>query len=519
VRLCLSPDVLAEWRDVLQRPKLRRKFPILTPEWVNSILTGLQAKAEVFPEVPRVVELPRDPKDEPYLNLAVASAARYLISRDKDLLDLMDRSLPEGNAFRARFPQLLILDPVPSAAPAAVHHGWSCGVLHPLVGRVPRPHRPGVPGPRSTIRDFAYGVHVSLGEDREPQWWCFVRLVEGEALVSGSVGAFGLAPNEFHEEHFAGTGGLPTWRHVPNVENTPADRYALQLVDEQVSALVRRGDLVESWHLVYERAAGAIHRLTNPIWRGEPPILPLDVEQPITSQEFRRSLLGALKARGLAPQRMQQLIIVQGRLQAHSGAPVDLGQLDADILWLERQGRPVHGPLLPGPDVPYDAPVPPRGYWTWDFYTDAQLGEAARRSLDYLIEAYCEIAERNFPDLCSEMQFYQAMPVQVECAVDRRGDSLSLEDADWAFVTFRRSTNATTVTVVVVSAQSVPEAVEELERIRDGVDDEDVFSALGTAVTLFIRGKDWRDHLLGMVARDFEAAWQGRYLRDDAEQS
>lgn len=112
VRLCLSPEVRAELRDVLLRPKLRRKFPVLTPEWVETVLGRLEERAELFSEVPRVVELPRDPEDEPYLNLAIAAGARYLVTRDRDLLDLMDRSRPEGEAFRARFPDLLILDPV-----------------------------------------------------------------------------------------------------------------------------------------------------------------------------------------------------------------------------------------------------------------------------------------------------------------------------------------------------------------------------------------------------------------------
>jgi putative PIN family toxin of toxin-antitoxin system len=112
VQLCLSPEIIAEIREVLQRPKLRVKFPILTAEWVESVLSALEARAEMFPDIPRVIELPRDPKDEPYLNLAIASEAQYLVTRDKDLLDLMDRSTPDGAAFQDRFPQLLILDPV-----------------------------------------------------------------------------------------------------------------------------------------------------------------------------------------------------------------------------------------------------------------------------------------------------------------------------------------------------------------------------------------------------------------------
>ena len=51
--------------------------------------------------------LDRDPKDEIYVNLAIEAGASYLVSRDKDLLDLMND--PD---FRSRFPGLTILDPV-----------------------------------------------------------------------------------------------------------------------------------------------------------------------------------------------------------------------------------------------------------------------------------------------------------------------------------------------------------------------------------------------------------------------
>ncbi len=43
--------------------------------------------AEVLPAVPRTVALTRDTDDEPYLNLAVASGARYLVTWDRDTLE------------------------------------------------------------------------------------------------------------------------------------------------------------------------------------------------------------------------------------------------------------------------------------------------------------------------------------------------------------------------------------------------------------------------------------------------
>jgi uncharacterized protein len=107
VRLCLSAEILAEVRDVLTRPKTQRKFPLLSPEWVESFLQNAESKAVVLTEVPRSFTLERDPKDEPYLNLALAAGAHYLVSRDKDLLDLMNEE-----SFRQRCPDLTILDPV-----------------------------------------------------------------------------------------------------------------------------------------------------------------------------------------------------------------------------------------------------------------------------------------------------------------------------------------------------------------------------------------------------------------------
>jgi putative PIN family toxin of toxin-antitoxin system len=107
VTLCVSVETLAEAREVLTRPKLQAKFPNLTPERVEAFLQNVQAKAVSVAEVSKAVSHPRDPDDEPYLNLAVAAGAAFLVSRDKDLLDLMNDA-----DFRGRFPDLTILDPV-----------------------------------------------------------------------------------------------------------------------------------------------------------------------------------------------------------------------------------------------------------------------------------------------------------------------------------------------------------------------------------------------------------------------
>jgi len=63
-------------------------------------------------EVPRIFSYARDPKDEPYINLALAARADYLVTRDTDLLDLAEPANPDGRRIRELHPQLLFIDPV-----------------------------------------------------------------------------------------------------------------------------------------------------------------------------------------------------------------------------------------------------------------------------------------------------------------------------------------------------------------------------------------------------------------------
>jgi len=69
-------------------------------------------KGRLLRNVPKRFELLRDPDDEPYLNTAIAAGAEFLVTRDRDLLDLMDRTTREGRDFQTRFPRLTILNPV-----------------------------------------------------------------------------------------------------------------------------------------------------------------------------------------------------------------------------------------------------------------------------------------------------------------------------------------------------------------------------------------------------------------------
>jgi putative PIN family toxin of toxin-antitoxin system len=119
--LLVSEPILAEVADVLSRPTVRRKNPRLNDETVRALFERLSRDALLVKDVPEHFTYPRDPDDEPYINLAIAAGASYLVSRDKDLLDLRSDA-----DFRSRFPHLTILDPVefvrlmsPSAEPEA----------------------------------------------------------------------------------------------------------------------------------------------------------------------------------------------------------------------------------------------------------------------------------------------------------------------------------------------------------------------------------------------------------------
>ena len=111
VTYCLSPPVLAEIRDVLTRPKHRSQFAQLTDELVSAFLQEITRRSQFIENVPEEYILARDPKDSKYINLAIAAKAQYLVTRDADLLELMNRDLPVGQEFQQRFPRLKIAEP------------------------------------------------------------------------------------------------------------------------------------------------------------------------------------------------------------------------------------------------------------------------------------------------------------------------------------------------------------------------------------------------------------------------
>jgi putative PIN family toxin of toxin-antitoxin system len=110
--LFLSGAVLAEIRDVPLRPEMTRRYAGLTSDRVNAFVRDVTAAAVFVPTPPKVFALPRDPKDEPYIDLAIDVNAVFLVTwNERHLTYLMKRDTPEGEEFCRRFPDLAIVSP------------------------------------------------------------------------------------------------------------------------------------------------------------------------------------------------------------------------------------------------------------------------------------------------------------------------------------------------------------------------------------------------------------------------
>ena len=111
VRLCLSPELVFEIRDVLFRPEIRAKYETLTPEHVAAILSQARLFADWFEKVPPHFTLSSHPKDDHILNLAIESKAEYLVTWEGRILKLLSDPTAEAEQFRKLAPQLKIVTP------------------------------------------------------------------------------------------------------------------------------------------------------------------------------------------------------------------------------------------------------------------------------------------------------------------------------------------------------------------------------------------------------------------------
>jgi putative PIN family toxin of toxin-antitoxin system len=109
VSLFWSEYVLAEIRRIPEKQTPKRLG--VTPDQVESLIVRLIPVAHLVEHPPSVYQHPIDPKDSHYVDLAVASSAKLVLSRDKHLLNLMNLSNPGAREFKAKFPSLSVLQP------------------------------------------------------------------------------------------------------------------------------------------------------------------------------------------------------------------------------------------------------------------------------------------------------------------------------------------------------------------------------------------------------------------------
>jgi putative PIN family toxin of toxin-antitoxin system len=107
IQIVASEATLNEAEDVFARPSVRKRFATLDDQRAGEFLGVYRGMAEIHINVPKTVSLERNHKDEPFLDLAVASGAGCLVTRDKDMLDLMADA-----GFTTRYPGLKIVGPV-----------------------------------------------------------------------------------------------------------------------------------------------------------------------------------------------------------------------------------------------------------------------------------------------------------------------------------------------------------------------------------------------------------------------
>ena len=84
--LILSEEIILEYEEVLARPRIRQRYPWLTPELVRRAVLGLRRNAIIvsLPNVPSMI--PEDPDDDVIVACAMAGGADYIVSRDHHLL-------------------------------------------------------------------------------------------------------------------------------------------------------------------------------------------------------------------------------------------------------------------------------------------------------------------------------------------------------------------------------------------------------------------------------------------------
>jgi putative PIN family toxin of toxin-antitoxin system len=106
--LFVSDYMLQEIRELPH--KLRPQLGV-TSGTVERLIDDLAKYAQPVGGVPPLYTHPIDPDDSHYINLAIATKSKLIVTRDRHLLNLMDDRRKEANDFKYRFPDLMVITP------------------------------------------------------------------------------------------------------------------------------------------------------------------------------------------------------------------------------------------------------------------------------------------------------------------------------------------------------------------------------------------------------------------------
>jgi putative PIN family toxin of toxin-antitoxin system len=106
ISIFVSRELLKEMRRVLTLPVIRLKNSRYSDSDIDALLDRLETKGIVIADIPSHFQCEGDPEDDHVINLAIEARAQYIVTRDKDLLDLMTNS-----EFTSRYMDITVLDP------------------------------------------------------------------------------------------------------------------------------------------------------------------------------------------------------------------------------------------------------------------------------------------------------------------------------------------------------------------------------------------------------------------------
>jgi putative PIN family toxin of toxin-antitoxin system len=87
-QICTAEEILSETERVLSEyPRIRKRYRY-PDEAVIEYVSLLRVVAQMITPLPKIKAVVRDPNDDMVIACAVKAKAQYIVSRDKDLLDL-----------------------------------------------------------------------------------------------------------------------------------------------------------------------------------------------------------------------------------------------------------------------------------------------------------------------------------------------------------------------------------------------------------------------------------------------